>query len=259
MSFGSYRSGTSFAHGLDPRTKLLFVLLYFAAAFCAGSAPELVLVAAVAVAVLAASGTTPAEALHTVKPFAWLIAFVLVFNMLFTRSGTVFFDFGIICVSTGGIAFGIESAVRFVCVLLGTSTLMTTTSPTELTDGITRLLRPFARIGVPVDDVALAVQMTFRFIPAVAEEFNRVKSAQEARLADFSSSSAWQRVKAYVPVLVPLFAGAGRRAATLALAIEDREYGTVAERSCLREYRMGGRDWAVLVLAAVLLVALVAL
>ena len=259
MSFGSYRSGSSLAHGLDPRTKLLFVVLYFAAAFCAGSVLELVLVALVAVAVLAVSGTRPAEALRTVKPFVWLIVFVLVFNMLFTRSGTVFFDFGIICVSTGGIAFGIESAVRFVCVLLGTSTLMTTTSPTELTDGITLLLRPLAHIGVPVDDVALAVQMTFRFIPAVAEEFNRVKAAQEARLADFSSTSAWQRVKAYVPVLVPLFAGAGRRAETLALAIEDREYGTVARRSCLREYRMRALDWAVIIGAAAFLVVLIAL
>ena len=259
MSFGSYRSGSTFAHRLDPRTKLLFVVLYFIAAFCASSALELVLVALGAVCVLAASRTGVRETARTIKPFTWLIVFVLVFNMLFTSSGTVYWSWGVLSISTGGIEFAVESAVRFICVLLGTSTLMATTSPTELTDGIALLLSPLAHLGVPVDDVALAVQMTFRFIPAMAEEFNRVKSAQEARLAEFSSSSVWRRVKAYVPVLVPLFAGAGRRAETLALAIEDREYGTVARRSCLRAYRMRAPDWVVIIGAAAFLVVLVVL
>ena len=251
--FGVYCEGDSLVHGLDPRAKIVFVLLYMVAAFVAGSAWMLAAMAAVAVAVLAASRMTLRQALKMLRPFSWLLLFVVVFDVLFYGGDGVLAEIGVVKITVDGIAYAAKSVLRFCCMLLGTSALMYTTSPTELTDSFALLLSPLRRLGIRVDGAVLALSMTLRFIPLVTEEFNRVKEAQEARLADFSGSVA-SRLKAYVPVFVPLFSGALRRADTLALAIENRGYGSSAVRTCIRSYEMRGRDWAVLAGVCVLLV-----
>lgn len=251
-SFGVYRPGTTLAHRLDPRTKIGFVLLFFVAAFTAAGAVGFAALLAMTLAAQVVSGSSLRQAAHTVKPFAWLLAFVLIFDVLFVNSGEVLWRAGLVCVSTGGIVFAIENALRFLCVLLGTSALMATTSPTQLTDGCALLLRPLARAGVRTDAVELAISMTLRFIPTFASEFGRVRMAQTSRGADFDSGSAIRRAKALVPALVPMFASALRRSETLAFAIEARAFGAVSgsARTNLRSYPMGGRDWAVLAVAA---------
>lgn len=253
-SFGVFSPGSSLAHKLDPRTKVLFVLIYIVAVFVSQGPVMLVACALVAVASLAASSVGPRQALAMLRPFVWLLLFVAVFDVLFEGSGEVLFRAGPVVVSTGGVVLAVESAVRFSCMLLGTSTLMYTTSPTALTDGIAKLLSPLRRVGVRVDDAALALSLTLRFIPLVSEEFTRVKEAQEARLADFSGG-VMRRLRAYGTVFVPLFAGAMRRADTLALAIENRQYGTSEARTCFRAYRLHSTDAIALALVCVLLVA----
>ena len=239
MSYGIYQRRDTFAHGLDPRSKVIFVAAFLVAAFIADGWLDLGVVALVAVAMLAASGIGPRRALSSLRPFAWLMAFVLVFNAAF---------------SAAGLAGALQSVARFALVLLGSSTLMGTTSPTELTDAASMLLAPLRRLGVRVDDVALSVSMTLRFVPVVLGEFRRVKAAQEARLARFDQPSPVARARAYVPVMVPLFAGALRRSQTLALAIRNREYGaTGAARTCVRAYRLAPADFAALILAVALL------
>lgn len=256
-AFGVYCEGDSFAHGLDPRTKLAFVFLYLVAAFVADSVWTIAVMAAVAVASLMASRISFGQAARMLRPFVWLLLFVVVFDVLFYGGDGIIFELGVLKVSTDGIAYAIKSAVRFCCMLLGTSALMYTTSPTELTDGFAMLLSPLRRLGIRIDGAALALSMTLRFIPLVTEEFARVKEAQESRLADFSGTVSG-KLKVYVPVFVPLFSGALRRADTLALAIENRGYGSCGARTCIRSYGMHAYDWAVIAGSSVLLALAIA-
>ena len=250
--FGVYRPGSSFAHRLDPRAKIAFVILFFVAAFCAQGPAGLAVLAAAAAASQAASGATLARALRQVKPFAWLMVFVAIFDALFVRSGAVILEAGPICVSAGGIAFGVENVVRFACLLLGTSALMATTSPSALTDGFALLSRPLARVGVRTDRAQLAVSMTFRFVPSLVAEFDRIRIAQAARAANFGGNVA-ERTISTVPVLVPLFSSALRRSETLAFAVESRLFGAnPGGRTRLKTYRMGGSDWTAIVAGGVL-------
>ena len=250
--FGVYRPGSSFAHRLDPRAKIAFVILFFVAAFCAQGPAGLAVLAAAAAASQAASGGTLARALRQVKPFAWLMVFVAIFDALFVRSGAAILEAGPICVSAGGIAFGVENVVRFACLLLGTSALMATTSPSALTDGFALLSRPLARVGVRTDRAQLAVSMTFRFVPTLVAEFDRIRIAQASRAANFGGNVA-ERAISTVPVLVPLFSSALRRSETLAFAVESRLFGAnPGGRTRLKTYRMGGSDWTAIVASGVL-------
>lgn len=245
MNYGIYQRKDTFAHSLDPRAKLIFVAAFLVAAFIAAGWLGLGAVAIVAVLMLSASGIGVRQALTSLKPFAWLMAFVLVINTVF---------------SAAGFAGALQSVARFALVLLGSSTLMATTSPTELTDAAAMLLAPLRGLGVRVDDMALSISMTLRFVPVVLGEFQRVKAAQEARLAKFDQASPLARARAYVPVMVPLFAGALRRSQTLALAIRNRDYGQPGVgRTRIRAYRLGPVDCVVLLVAALLVLLAVLL
>ena len=251
---GAYRPGASLAHGLHPSVKLVYCLLFMVASFIAQSPAAFVAVGTAVVVSLIASGSTPARALRTLKPFCWLMAFVLIFNTCFSASGSVIFTLGPVQLTCGGLAFGALSVLRFAFVLLGTSMLMATTSPTALADGVERLMRPLRRLELRTDDATLAIQLTLRFIPVLLEEFARIKEAQELRLARFDAASPLARARSFVPVIVPLFSSALRRSDTLALAMVNREYGQHrCARTCIRLYRFGAAEVAVLVAGVALL------
>lgn len=253
--FGAYRPGTTTAHKLDPRAKIVFAVLFIATAFVAQGAPALLILLAAAMAVQAASGSSAHTALRSLKPFAWLMGFVLVFDTLFVNSGDVIWCAGPATITAGGVSCAIENVLRFVCVLLGTSALMTTTSPTQLTDGFSLMLRPLDRFGVRTASAGLAMSMTLRFIPTLTKEFNKVCVAQMSRGADFANGGVLQRGLALVSALVPMFASALRRSESLAYAVEARAFGAAgASRTCLRSYRLRRADWTALALAAALLV-----
>ena len=250
ISFGIYRPGASFAHLLHSATKLVFCLLFMIAGFIAQRPLALIAVALTALVSIIASGSSVRQSLSALKPFRWLMGFVLVFNALFTASGTLLLQAGPAQITLGGLLFGVLCVVRFALIMLGTSTLMATTSPTALADGAATLMRPLARLGLRTDDATVAIQLTLRFVPVLVEEFNRIKAAQEARLARFDSPSPLQRARAFIPVITPLFSSALRRSDTLALAMVNREYGTcpAAGRTCIRSYRFDRADVAVLAL-----------
>ena len=252
--FGVYRPGSSFAHALDPRVKIGAVALYLVAAFWASSAAALACLAVAAAVILAACKAGPAQALRLLKPFAALMVFVGVFDALFTTGTIVWWQAGPVCLSAEGLAFAAASLVRFACVLLATGMLMQVTPSTQLVDGAALLLAPLQKLGLPVQGASLATGLTFRFIPVLVQEFQQVKTAQLARGACFSQPSFAARLKAYVPVLVPVFAGALHRSEELALALENRWYGR-EERTCYREYRMKAADFAALGFTAALVVA----
>ena len=250
VSFGVFRPGSALAHALHPAVKLMFCLLFMIAGFIAQRPLALAVVVVVALASLVASGSSVRQALRALKPFRWLMGFVLVFNTLFTASGTLLLQAGPVQVTSGGLCFGVLCVLRFALIMLGTSTLMATTSPTALADGAATLMRPLARFGLRTDDATIAIQLTLRFVPVLIEEFDRIKAAQEARLARFDSPSPLQRARSFIPVITPLFSSALRRSDTLALAMVNREYGThpAASRTCIRSYRFGRADVAVLTL-----------
>lgn len=257
--FGVYRPGASLAHRLDPRAKIVFAVLYFAAAYLASGLLQLTAVTVAAALCLAAADTSWQQARKSCLPFAWLLGFIIVFDALFAASGTVLWECGAVCLSTGGMAYGISSALRFLCVLLATSTLMATTSPTELTDGFSLLIAPLRRVGVRVEEAALVMGLTLRFIPLFSEELARLRTAQSARFADFESGGFARRVLALQPLATPLLAGALRRANALATSIEARAFGSTSKRTSLRAYRMSKRDWLALVAIALLLAACIML
>lgn len=256
---GVFRPGATPVHRLHPVTKLVYCLLYMVAVFLAQTPLAMGAAALAALASLTLSGTSPRGALRLLRPFRWLIGFVLVFNACFTASGPVLVTVGPLDLTAGGLLFSATSVLRFMLVLLGTSTLMSTTSPTALADGTSTLLRPLRRLGLRTDGIALSVQLTLRFVPVLIDELARIKEAQEARLARFDARSPLARARAYVPVIVPMFTGALRRSDTLALAMVNREYGRHScRRTCARTYRRAASDACVVAAAVALTVLAVA-
>lgn len=248
MSYGIYRPGTSFAHKLDARSKIVFVLVYLVAAFVAQTEAMRAALLVVAVAALALSGASAKDALRMLRPFWWLMLFALVWNLLVNPT-------------PAGAAAAARIVVQFVCLVWGTGFLMATTSATSLSHALRWLLTPFAHLGLKIENIALACGITFRFVPTLAEELQRVKAAQASRGARFDEGNAAARLKALVPALVPLFARSLRRADMLAQAIEARGFdalGTTA-RTHLSTNRLQLADGVVLVCAAVLLVCAIAL
>lgn len=249
--FGVYCAGNTLAHRLDARTKILFVVFFFVAAFVAHDVAGLALVGAATVLSLASACFSPRNALRTLKPFAWLIVLVVVMGVLFNGSGAVLACAGPVVITQGGLAFAAESVARFCCLMLGTAALMRTTSPTDLTEGVRSLLHPLAKPGLQVDNLALALGMTFRFIPLFQTEFVRIKAAQQARGANFTGGVV-ARLSAYLSVFTPLFAGAFRRADAVAFAVQSRAFGA-GNRSSLREHCMRKTDVLVLCASTIVL------
>lgn len=254
---GSYRTGATLAHRLDPAAKLIYCTLYLVAAFVAHGVLGFAATALACLAAVAATGMTAHAVTKTLRPFAWLMGFVFVFNALFTISAQPLLALGPAALSWEGITVGAASVLRFALVLLGTAGLMATTSPTELADAVARLLAPLRRLGFTTDGLTLGISMTFRFLPVLFDELQRITAAQQARGARFDQKSPLDRARACIPVIVPLLASALRRAETLALAIQNREYALDphVERTCIRSYRMRMNDALVIVLGAVVLLA----
>ena len=259
--FGVYQVGSSLMHRLDPRSKMLGVLLFMIGAFLAQDALGFLVLCAASLGILAASGASASQALRSLRPFAGLIAFVFVFDCLCVVGGEIWWQAGSVGLSSEGLRFACESVVRFVCILLATSVLMRTTSPTELTDATALLCSPLKRIGVKTDDLTLGLGMALRFIPSFSEELQKIRKAQVARGGSLSTrdASLVKLVQAQIPTIVALFTSAFRRSETLSLAIANREYGIANERTCFRSYKLGLGDMAALVLGVAFLLLCVLL
>lgn len=252
--FGVYRPGTSLAHRLDPRTKLTFVALFLVAAFVAHSPVSLAIVAGTAVVALVCSRARPGQVVMWLKPFVWLFILVAAFGVMFTRTGDVLWAAGLITVTTDGVAFAGESVLRFVCMVLGTSSLMFTTSPEALTAGIAGVLAPLRRVGVKVDNAVLALSLTMQFIPVVSDEFERARRAHGAR-AEREDEGLVDRLRAWGTVFSPVFANALQHADELAVSLADGSYERPGAEPCLRMRPVDG----VVIAAVIALVVAAAL
>ena len=259
ITLGQYFPGNTIVHRLDPRTKLLCVILYIVALFNAKSVLTYALVAAVLTVCILTSKVHYKALTRGLKPVYIIVAFTAIMNLFFT-GGTPVADVWLLRhITFEGIRSAIAMVLRIIMLIMGTFLLTYTTSPIRLTDGLEDLLGPLKKVGVPVHELAMMMSIALRFIPTLIEETDKIMSAQRARGADFESGNLLQRAKALIPLLVPLFVSAFRRADELATAMECRCYHGGEERTKLHVLRYETRDYLTLAFYAALCAAMIAL
>ena len=224
ITLGQYFPGNSFIHRLDPRTKLIVLVVYIVALFLAVNWVSYALMAGFLLLCIKIS-TIPAKSfIRGMKPLIMILVFTGMLNLFFTTDGTVLVDFWIITITSGGLHRAVFMVVRILLLICGTFLLTYTTSPISLTDGLEALMNPLKKIKVPVHELSMMMCIALRFIPTLIEETDKIMSAQKARGADFESGTLMEKAKALIPILVPLFISAFRRADELATAMECRCY-----------------------------------
>ena len=259
ITLGQYFPGNSLAHRLDPRTKILLTVLYIVALFCAKWFVSYALAAVLLIAGIMVSGVALRALVRGLKPILFIICFTAVLNLFYTP-GEIWVSFWIFKITKEGVFTAFFMILRITMLIMGTFLLTYTTSPIALTDGLETLLGPLKKIRVPVHELAMIMSIALRFIPTLIEETDKIMSAQKARGADFESGNLLQRARALVPILVPLFISAFRRADELAVAMECRCYHGDAGRTKLHVLHYQMRDYLVLlaygaILAGVLVLA----
>ena len=246
ITLGQFFPGKSIVHRLDPRTKLLLLIVYIVALFMAKSWCSYGLVLAFLIAVTCL-GRIPFKSMtRGLKPMLVFIIFTAVLNLFYTKTGTLLVDWWIFEIWSDGIITAFFMVMRIMMLVCGTFLLTYTTSPIALTDAMERLMNPLKKLHVPVHELAMMMSIALRFIPTLIEETDKIISAQKARGADFETGSLIRRAKALIPILVPLFVSAFRRADELATAMECRCYHGGAGRTKLHVLRFAARDYAVL-------------
>ena len=255
ITLGQYFPGQSFIHVLDPRCKIVATLLVIVAIFIAQS---LMSYAVLTVFILLCFGIArlPLRLIvKSLKPLWVIIALTMAIHV-FTTPGQVIWQWSIFHITWEGICQGTLMTGRLIYLIVFSSLLTYTTSPIVLTDGIEHLLNPFKRIGVPAHELAMMMTIALRFIPTLLEETDRIMKAQTARGANFTSGNLLQRGKNMIPLLVPLFVSAFRRADDLATAMESRCYRGGEGRTRMNELAYSYRDTVAMILVLVVLVML---
>ena len=256
ITLGQYFPGDTVVHRLDPRTKLILVIVFIVALFQANSWPGYGLVTLAALGSMALAKIKPGTMFKGVKPMLFIIALTALLNIFYT-AGTPVLPGWII--TWEGIARAVQMILRIVLLISGTFLLTYTTSPIALTDGLELLLGPLKKLHVPVHEMTIMMSMALRFIPTLISETDKIMSAQKARGADFETGSLLSRAKALLPILVPLFVSAFKRADELAVAMESRCYHGGEGRTRMKQLRMEARDGIALGLGAVFLAAMIAI
>ncbi len=225
VAFGQYCEGNSIIHRLDPRAKIIIAVLYIVVIFLAKNVYAFAFLTLLTFLLVMISGIPKVIVGRGLKPILFIALFTAVFNIFFHKGQTLLFEVWIIEIYLEGLINAGLIVLRIVILLVSTSMLLTyTTTPLALTDGLEQLLTPLAKLKVPVHDFSMMMTIALRFIPTLIEETEKIMNAQKARGADFSSGSLAKRVKALVPIIIPLFVSAFRRAGELASAMECRCY-----------------------------------
>ena len=243
ITIGQYYPSGSSIHKLDPRTKILATFAYIIGLFFIKRFIGYIFVAACFYATVRASKVPLKFMLKGLKSIMFILMFTVVLNIFFTTTGNVLWSWGFLKITNQGLMIAAKMGVRLVLLIVGSSLLTLTTSPIELTDGIENLLLPFRKIGVPAHEIAMMMSIALRFIPILLEETDKIMKAQMARGADFESGNIIERAKAMIPIMVPLFISAFRRAEELAMAMEARCYRGGVGRTRLNSLVYRKRDY----------------
>lgn len=253
ITIGQYYPSESFIHKLDPRTKIFAIFLYIIGLFTVSSIKGYLVYTLFAAFVVILARIPFKILLRSLKPLLLIILITMVMNFFLTP-GKPLWKWFIFSVTGEGLRLGILMAARLILLISFTSLLTLTTTPINLTDGMEKILKPFKSIGVPAHELAMMMTIALRFIPTLAEELDKIMKAQMARGADFESKSFMKRIKSLVPLLVPLFISAFRRADELALAMEARCYRGGENRTRMYELSLSMQDYIVISLLAVVFV-----
>ena len=259
ITIGQYFPGKSVIHRLDPRIQILLTALYIVMLFLPNGFLGLGLGAIYLIIAFLLSGIPVKMMLKSIKPILPIIIFTGLLNLFFLDGGTVLLSLGFIKVTSEGIHTMLFMAIRIIFLICGTSLLTYTTSPITLTDAIERILSPLQKIKIPAHEIAMMMTIALRFIPTLIEETDKIMSAQKARGADLESGSFLQRAKALVPILIPLFVSAFRRAEELALAMECRCYHGGEGRTRMRQLKTTRLDYVSIAFTALFIASIVAL
>ncbi|MCI8388580.1 MAG: energy-coupling factor transporter transmembrane protein EcfT [Clostridiales bacterium] len=225
ITLGQYFPGNTVIHRLDPRAKIILTIMYIVVIFFAKNLWSFMLVVASALALVLISKISYKTLLKSMKPLIFVLAFTTFFNIFWTEGDVLLVSIWKIRIYLEGIVYAIMMIIRITALLIGTTIILTyTTSPIMLTDGLEQLLAPLRKIKLPVHEFSMMMTIALRFIPTLIEETDKIMSAQKARGADFTTGSLAKRAKALVPILIPLFISAFRRADELATAMECRCY-----------------------------------
>jgi len=255
VTLGQYFPGSSIIHRLDPRVKIIWLVGYIVALFLVKGWAGYALMAALLISFTAVARISAKAMLKGLKPLIFIVVFTGLIN-LFYGSGEPIWEFWIFSITLDGIRTAIFMVLRIMLLVCGTFLLTYTTSPLQLTDGLERLLGPLKKIKIPVHELSMMMSIALRFIPTLIEETDKIMSAQKARGASFDTGKLTDRAKALIPMLVPLFVSAFRRADELATAMECRCYQGGEGRTRMKELHLAMRD-AIALLCCAIVIALV--
>ena len=259
ITLGQFFPGNSFIHRLDPRTKLIMLVVYIVALFTATGWIGYAVMFAFLVTCILVSKIPLKSIVKGLKPLALILVFTAVLNLFLTDGETVWLSFWVLKITKEGTVRAVMMLLRILMLVAGTFLLTYTTSPIALTDGLESLLSPLKKLRLPVHELAMMMCIALRFIPTLIEETDKIMSAQKARGADFETGNLLQRVKALVPILIPLFISAFRRADELATAMECRCYHGGDGRTKMKLLRYTRWDFETFAVGILLLGAIITL
>ena len=258
ITLGQYFPGNSLLHRFDPRSKILFTVLFIAAIFLCKGLVSYGITLLILLMMIGISKVQPRVFLKGMKPVVFIVVCTAILNLFYT-SGTVLWSWGILKITEEGIWKAGFMVLRILMLIACTLLLTYTTSPLLLTDGLEKLLRPLKKLNFPVHELSMMMSIALRFIPTLIQETDKIISAQKARGADFDSGNLIQKAKALIPILIPLFISSFRRAEELAIAMECRCYHGDEGRTSLRQLRYAGRDYGLIVFSIALCAGIVVL
>ncbi len=259
VTFGQYYPVDSFIHRADPRIKLLFLITYIVALFLASTFYSLALCLIVLLLAVFCSKVPLGRVLRSIQGVIILLILTSILNLFFHGGDNLLLHWGIIHIYLEGVIYAIFLMLRLVFLVMASAILTLTTTPVSLTDGIESLLKPLTYIKFPVHELALIMSIALRFIPTLLDETNRIISAQKARGADFESGNIFKRIKAVVPILIPLLISAFRRAEELGDAMDARCYGASKDRTKYKKLKLTWRDLVLFLVCAAMITGVVLL
>lgn len=258
ITIGQFFPGESAVHRLDPRVKIVLTIAMIITLFLAAGPISYALIIGFLGIIIGISGISPKLIVRGLKPVLFIIVFTAVLNLFYTP-GEYIWQWGFLHISKEGIKVAFFMVLRLMLLIIATSMLTYTTSPIQLTDGLERLLGPLKKLHAPVHELSMMMSIALRFIPTLIEETEKIISAQKARGADFDSGSLIHRAKAMVPILVPLFISAFRRADELATAMECRLYRGDIGRTRMKQLKIAAVDYGAIGICSLVLGAVIGL
>ena len=256
ITLGQFFPGRSILHRLDPRTKIILLFALIVAIFVAQSWQSYAALSFVTCALIFLSKVPPLTVIKSVKPLIWIILFTLLIHCV-SHDGEVLAKIYVFKVTAEGVIYGAKISLRLILLIVLSSLLTFTTSPLKLTDATEKLLSPLKKIGVPAHELAMMMTIAIRFVPTLLEETDKIIKAQKSRGLDFDSGGIVKRLRAMVPILVPLFLSSFRRADDLALAMEARCYRGGEGRTHMKELHLKALDFGAAIVVAIIFAAVI--